>query len=77
MRDQSHVCNLRCSLWQYQILNPLSAARDRTRVLTDTIWVLNPLSGSSISGDHGFLMFLLPEVGIYFGLLYLLFSLRC
>ena len=31
----SHVCNLHHSSWQCWILNPLSEARDRTRVLTD------------------------------------------
>ena len=33
MRDLSHVCNLHHSSWQYQILNPLSKARDQTRNL--------------------------------------------
>ena len=36
MPDLSHVCNLHPSSWQCQILNPLSAARDQTRVLMDT-----------------------------------------
>ena len=42
--DPSHICNLYCSLWQCQILNPLSQilnplskARDQTLILTDTI----------------------------------------
>ena len=38
-RDLSHICDLYCSSWQRQILHPLSEARDRTRVLMDTIWV--------------------------------------
>ena len=42
--DPSHICNLCCSLWQSQTLNPLSEARDGTHVLMDTSWVLNPLS---------------------------------
>ena len=29
---------------QHQILNPLSEARDRTSILMDTPWVLDPLS---------------------------------
>ena len=36
--DSSH------SLWQRQILNPLSEARDRTCILMDTSQILNPLS---------------------------------
>ena len=34
-QDPSHVCDLRCSLRQW-ILNSLSEARDRTRILMDT-----------------------------------------
>ena len=34
--DPSHICNLSCSLWQCQILNPLSEARDQ---LTSS-WIL-------------------------------------
>ena len=33
MRDPSRICDLHCSLWQHQILNPLSKARDRTHIL--------------------------------------------
>ena len=29
-QDPSHVCDLRHSSWQHQILNPVSEARDRT-----------------------------------------------
>ena len=43
-RDPSHVCDLRSSSWQLKILNPLSKARDRTRILMDTSWVCNLLS---------------------------------
>ena len=42
--DLSHISHLSCSLWQHQILNPLSEARDQTRIFMDTSWVLNPLS---------------------------------
>ena len=38
----SLVCS--CRLWQHQILNPLSKARDRTLVLMDTSQILNQLS---------------------------------
>ena len=35
-QDPSCICNLHHSSWQRQILNPLSEARDRTRVLMNT-----------------------------------------
>ena len=35
MWDLSHVCDLHHSSRQRQILNPLSEARDRTRILMD------------------------------------------
>ena len=44
MSDLSCVCDLHCSLWQCQILNAPSKARDRTHILMDTSWVLNWLS---------------------------------
>jgi len=40
MPDQSHVCDLHHSSRQHWIINPLSRARDRTRVLMYTTWVL-------------------------------------
>ena len=33
--DPSFICNLRCSLWQRQILNPLSETGDQTSILMD------------------------------------------
>ena len=36
MTDLSHICDLGRSLWQCQILNPLSEARDQTLMLTET-----------------------------------------
>ena len=36
MQDSSHVCDLHQSSWHHQILNPLSVARDGTRILMDT-----------------------------------------
>ena len=44
--DASHICDLRRSLQPCQILNSLSKARDRTRLLMDTGQILNPLSHS-------------------------------
>ena len=35
--DPSSVCNLHCSSWRRQILNPLSKARDPTHILKDTM----------------------------------------
>ena len=37
MQPPSCICNLHRTLWQCWILNPLSKARDRTRILTDII----------------------------------------
>ena len=42
--DLGRVCDLHRSSQQRQILNPLSEARDRTHILTDTSQVHNPLS---------------------------------
>ena len=38
--DLSCICDLRCNLWQRQKLNPLSEARDGTRILRDNIGFL-------------------------------------
>ena len=46
-----------CDLWQHQILNPLSQARDWTHILTDTSQVLNPLSHSGNSSIFFFISF--------------------
>ena len=40
-QDLSHVCDLHHSSRQHQILNPLSEARDGTRILMDTSWVVS------------------------------------
>jgi len=37
--DPSLICDLDHSSWQCQILNPLSEARDQTRILMDTSWI--------------------------------------
>ena len=44
MLDLSQICDLYQSLWQRRILNPVSKAWDRTRILMDTSRVLNALS---------------------------------
>ena len=36
MWDLSRVCNPHCSSQQHQILNPLSEAKDQTRILMNT-----------------------------------------
>ena len=43
-RDLTCICDPCHSLQQFQILSPLSEARDRTHILMMTSWVLNPLS---------------------------------
>ena len=48
-QDLSRICNLRSSLWQRQILNPLSEARDLTYILMDTTRLHNLLSHSGSS----------------------------
>ena len=35
--DPSHICYLYCSLWQHEILNSPSKARDQTRIFVDTM----------------------------------------
>ena len=35
--DLSCICDLCCSLWQCQIFNPLSEARDQTFILSDAM----------------------------------------
>ena len=41
--DPSHICDPHHSSQQYWFLNPLSKARNWTRIITDTSWVLNLL----------------------------------
>ena len=43
MRDPSHIFDLCLSLWQCQILNPLSKAWDQTASSWTLCWVPNPL----------------------------------
>ena len=43
-QDPSRICDLHHSSWQHQIFNPLSEAKDHTRILMDTRQVGNPLS---------------------------------
>ena len=52
MLDPSHVCDLCCNLRQCWILNPPSEARDRTRILMDTM-----LGSLSHSGNPRFSFF--------------------
>ena len=37
--DPSRVCDIRHSLWQHLILNPLNKARDQIRILVDISWI--------------------------------------
>ena len=54
MPDLSHSCNLHHSLWQCQILNILSKARDRTCNLIDTSRVHNLLTHNGNSQTNTF-----------------------
>ena len=54
----SHICNLHHSSWQHWILNPQSEARDRTCILMDNGWVLNPLSPNGNSNINSIFNFL-------------------
>ena len=49
--DPSCICNLYHTMWQCQILNPLSKSRDWTCILMDTSRVLNPL-GHNGNSQH-------------------------
>ena len=60
----SCIWDLCCGLWQCQILNPLSEARDQTHILMDTICVLNPLSHDGNSCLL-FLMLLFESVDVW------------
>ena len=51
MPGLSYVFNLHCSFRQCWILNPLSEARDGTRILMDTSLVDNPLSHNGHSPE--------------------------
>ena len=44
MPEPHRVGDLHHSSWQHQILNPPSEAKDRTHILMDASWILNPLS---------------------------------
>ena len=39
IQHPDQVCNLHHSSWQRWILNPLSGARNRTRIVMDTSWI--------------------------------------
>ena len=60
--DPSCICDLHHSLRQCQILNPLSKARDRTCILMDTSWILNPQELNNGNSQYlcGFLFLISP-----------------
>ena len=60
MPDPSCNFNLHCSSWQHQTLNPLREARDRTHIIMDTSWVLNPLSHNGNS--HQLILYLCCQI---------------
>ena len=52
MPDPSFIEDLHHSLWQCQILNLMSKARDRTHIFMDASWVLSLLSHNGNSECH-------------------------
>ena len=54
--NPSRFCDLHHSSQQHWILDPLMEASDRTQVLMDTSWVLNPLSQTGMPNDFIFLV---------------------
>ena len=60
--DWSHICDLRCSLWQLWILNPLNRVRDWTsRTLC---WDLIPLSHHKNSWTLPYMLILFLQGGV-------------
>ena len=66
MQELSRVCDLHHSSWQCQILNPLSEARDPTRILMNTSQVPNILNHNGNSLLGGSLQRLYLQREIYF-----------
>ena len=57
MWDLSHVFDLHHSSWKYQILNPLSKARNQTWILMGTIWICFCCTATGTSTIHPFKVF--------------------
>ena len=62
MQGLGRICDLHYSSWKFPILNPLSEARNQTRILMDASWVLNPLSHNGNS--HVSFLINVPGVGL-------------
>ena len=62
--DPSYICNPRLSLQQWQILNPLSEARDGTCILMDMSRVGDPLSHNGNFSYH-VLLFIFIEKNFF------------
>ena len=69
--DPSCICDLHCSLWQHQLLNPLSKARYWTHILIDTCQILN--LQSTAGTPHSQKMTLMPQSQGQFNLIFLFF----
>ena len=66
--DLSHVCDLHHSSQKFQILDPLSEARDRTHILMDTSWIC---FHCTTTGTPGTISCSLPQFQCLFSTLYL------
>ena len=51
-QEPSCICDLCHSLWQHQIFNPLSEARDWTYILMDAVWGSYPPSQNGNSSNN-------------------------
>ena len=74
MSDPSHICNLKHSSRQCQILNPLNKTRDRTCILMDTSEICFHWATTGTPASLSSLQKILKKEKLYYYYYYLLFS---